>query len=529
MTDDISAAVSARMRRVGSKDTPPEMALRRALWARGLRYRTANAHLPGKPDIVSRARKLAVFVDGDYWHGAQWRRRGLACLEEQFLRATRRDYWLAKIRRNMARDARVTRDLLRDGWTVVRLWESDVERDVERCADIVMSGIDGDPSPTGRELAPRKTVADFFAGIGLHRYALERHGWSVAFANDMDPAKRATHDAHFQDDESHYVVANVHHVAASDVPSVSLAVASFPCNDLSLAGSRRGLAGPQSSAFWGFTRVVEEMGDRRPPLIMLENVPGLLTSRNGDDLEAALEALNDLGYSVDLFILDARHFVPQSRRRVFVVATVDTCLEPPSEPTPAVESALRPRAVAGFISSRPHIRWAIRTLPDLPECELTLVDILDDLAPTSDAWWSDERAAYLLSQMSPKHRATADAMIASDRVAHGAVFRRVRKGVTRAELRADGIAGCLRTPRGGSARQILFQAGRGSYAARLLTGRECARLMGADDYRLDGSLNRALFGFGDAVCVPVIEWIARYYLDPVINEMIRSVPLRAGE
>jgi DNA (cytosine-5)-methyltransferase 1 len=97
-----------------------------------------------------------------------------------------------------------------------------------------------------------------------------------------------------------------------------------------------------------------------------------------------------------------------------------------------------------------------------------------------------------------------------------------------AELRTDGIAGCLRTPRGGSGRQILFKAGKGEYFVRLLTPRECARLMGADDYRISGSLNQALFGFGDAVCVPVIEWIAGNYLNPVINELIHGVRLKSS-
>jgi len=87
-----------------------------------------------------------------------------------------------------------------------------------------------------------------------------------------------------------------------------------------------------------------------------------------------------------------------------------------------------------------------------------------------------------------------------------------------AELRTDGIAGCLRTPRGGSGRQILFAAGRGRYAVRLLTPRECARLMGADSFRIVVPLNQALFGFGDAVCVPVIRWIANNYLTPVWEE-----------
>jgi DNA (cytosine-5)-methyltransferase 1 len=345
----------------------------------------------------------------------------------------------------------------------------------------------------------------------------------------MDGAKRRMHDAHFRDDVSHYNVLDVHDVASVDVPDVTLAIASFPCNDLSLAGSRRGLAGPQSSAFWGFTRVLGAMGARRPPLVMLENVPGFLTSRGGKDLEAALEALNDLGYAVDVFVVDARYFVPQSRRRVFVIGNRDArAWAAPTEDAAVPESPTRPRAVLDFIARHPGIRWRLRALPDPPTRTSSLSDVLEALPSSDAAWWSADRVAYLLSQMSPRHRAVADGMIDGEDVTYGAVFRRVRSGCTRAELRTDGLAGCLRTPRGGSARQILFQAGRGHYATRLLTGRECARLMGADDYHLDGSLNQALFGFGDAVCVPVIRWIARYYLDPVVNELLRGVPLSAN-
>jgi DNA (cytosine-5)-methyltransferase 1 len=122
--------------------------------------------------------------------------------------------------------------------------------------------------------------------------------------------------------------------------------------------------------------------------------------------------------------------------------------------------------------------------------------------------------------MSDRHRALADEMIAGNRTSYGTVFRRVRNGKSMAEMRTDGIAGCLRTPKGGSARQILFCAGKGSYAVRLLTPRECARLMGAGEFKLDEkkSVNQALFGFGDAVCVSVVEWISRNYLSPLLDE-----------
>jgi DNA (cytosine-5)-methyltransferase 1 len=121
--------------------------------------------------------------------------------------------------------------------------------------------------------------------------------------------------------------------------------------------------------------------------------------------------------------------------------------------------------------------------------------------------------------MSPRHRAIANSMINGKRWSYGTVFRRVRNSKSMAELRVDGLAGCLRTPRGGSGRQILFKAGKGECFARLLTPRECARLMGADDYMIHARSNQALFGFGDAVCVCVISWIAKNYLNPMFEDL----------
>ena len=157
-------------------------------------------------------------------------------------------------------------------------------------------------------------------------------------------------------------------------------------------------------------------------------------------------------------------------------------------------------------------------MPRLPKRRISLSDIIEELPHNSSFWWDKERAEYLLRQMSPRHRAVADEMIAGREVRFGTVFRRVRKGRSMAELRTDGVAGCLRTPRGGSGRQILFAAGRGRFAVRLLTPRECARLMGAGEFKIEAPVNQALFGFGDAVTVPVIAWIARNYLTPAWEE-----------
>jgi DNA (cytosine-5)-methyltransferase 1 len=369
---------------------------------------------------------------------------------------------------------------------------------------------------------PKKTFAEFFAGVGLMRIGLERQGWKIAFANDICPDKYEMYAAHFEDADDHFVIEDIHTLKADEVPTVTLATASFPCNDLSLAGARAGLKGSQSSAFYGFIRVLRELGRRRPRFVLLENVTGFLSSRSGADFRGALLELNRLGYSVDPFIVDALHFVPQSRARLFVVAELQpqdeiSFVQEKVKGAGFFESELRPRALAEFIFNNPGIKWRLRDLPPLPKSRRRLTSILENLQDDAPEWWNEKRTAYLLNQMSQRHRTIADRMISSAGWSFGTVFRRVRAGGSMAELRVDGIAGCLRTPRGGSGRQILVKAGFGEFYARLLTPRECARLMGADDFVISGSLNRALFGFGDAVCVPVIEWIAENYLNFAID------------
>lgn len=362
--------------------------------------------------------------------------------------------------------------------------------------------------------------AEFFAGIGLMRMGLERSGWQCAFANDIDPKKFEMYAQMFPNASDHFVLDDIRNLQVSRLPEVTLATASFPCTDLSLAGRRAGLAGAHSSALWPFLEVLHQVEQLRPRLVLLENVPGFLTSHGGADLKSALVSLNRLGYEVDAFILDAVNFVPQSRPRLFVVGSyrpVKSLLRERKQPIFG-ESEVRPAALAGFILSNPDIRWSIRDLPRLPSRTTKLPDILESLPDESREWWSLDRASYLLTQMSPRHRELADRMIYSEDYSFGTVFRRVRNGKSMAELRVDGIAGCLRTPKGGSGRQILFEGGKGRYRVRLLTPRECARLMGADEFPISVSSNQALYGFGDAVCVPVVDWIARNYLNPALGD-----------
>ena len=122
-------------------------------------------------------------------------------------------------------------------------------------------------------------AAEFFAGIGLVRMALQRAGIDVVWANDIEPIKERIYSENFG--TADFRLGDVRQLRGSDLPDVDVATASFPCTDLSLAGWRRGLAGSGSGMFWEFARVLWEMGDRRPQAILLENVPGFVTSHGG--------------------------------------------------------------------------------------------------------------------------------------------------------------------------------------------------------------------------------------------------------
>jgi DNA (cytosine-5)-methyltransferase 1 len=472
-----------------------------------------------------------VFIDGDYWHGRQWQTRGHATLSAQFRGVHNRSYWVRKIRGNIKRDVDRTSALLLRGWRVLRFWESDIAARLDECVATVTLALDGTRARASRRRTGEKAFAEFFAGIGLVRLALERRGWRAVFSNDIDPQKHEMYAHNFRGDPpGQYHLGDVRELRGTDVPDIALATASFPCTDLSLAGRRNGLAGEQSGTLWQFLRILDEMGRRKPPLVLLENVPGFLSSHGGRDFRNALREMARLGYGCDAVMMDALWFVPQSRLRLFVIG-VQEGVGPFSvaEQMGFYQSRTRPKELAQRILTEGDILWRVRSLPEPPRAEHHVEEILEEIPEDSPTWWSAERVDYLLAQMSARHRAVISEMMQSHPYHYGTVYRRMRHGRSMAELRTDGIAGCLRTPRGGSSRQILVRAGKGFCKARYMTPREYARLQGVpESYRINVPMNQALFGFGDAVCVPVVEWVAEHYLDPVMSELLRGVVLYAA-
>lgn len=369
----------------------------------------------------------------------------------------------------------------------------------------------------------RPVAAEFFAGIGLVRMGLEAAGFKVAWSNDIERDKRDMYLGHFGDQDGHtFVLGDIADVVGSDMPTnLALAWASFPCTDLSLAGWRRGLRGRESSTFWHFTRVLEEMGDGRPPVVALENVTGLATSHGGKDLAAAVAELNRLGYSVDILTLDARRFVPQSRPRLFIVGAIDP---PADELVP--NSELRPDWLQAPFSD-PTLRTHRAALPAPPPLLTSgLSSVVERMAEDDDRWWGADRVSAFLSSLSEIQAKRLQALREGSDFSYRTAYRRTRNGVPMWEVRADDISGCLRTARGGSSKQALVEAGKGQVRVRWMTPLEYARLMGAGEYRLDGiRRNQALFGFGDAVCVPVVTWLAEHYLMPLVNKTMQRRPV----
>lgn len=125
------------MKNIHSKDTKIEIKLRKALWKKGYRYRKNYSKLPGKPDIALTKYKIAVFCDSEFFHGKDWE-----VLKPRILKGVNSDYWLNKISRNMERDQEVNQKLLFLGWTVIRFWGKDINKNVDECVKVIEETIE---------------------------------------------------------------------------------------------------------------------------------------------------------------------------------------------------------------------------------------------------------------------------------------------------------------------------------------------------------------------------------------------------
>lgn len=367
-----------------------------------------------------------------------------------------------------------------------------------------------------------KTFLEFFAGIGLVRLGLEKAGWKCLFADDNDPEKVRIYINNFG--VEHINDKDIEVLKAGDIPTAALATASFPCQDLSEAGPHKGIRGSRSGLFWDFVRILRGMGTSRPPLVLLENVKGFLTEKKGRNLVLAIRALNKLGYVCDALVIDGKYFVPQSRPRIFVVGIskrAATRLRLPSDLAPAQEHPFRPTRILQLQRDYSSLEWFSLELPLAPHQYVGFEQILDpsETVPPS-YWFSEEETNRHIKMMPLRHKEKLDSLSLQRRFAAVTMYRRMRKGEQKAELRFDNNAGCLRSARGGSSKQFVVVINQGKFRIRKLTVPELRRLMGLpESFFLPSNYNAAYRALGDAVVVPTIEWVARNILDPLFEHV----------
>lgn len=338
------------------------------------------------------------------------------------------------------------------------------------------------------------TMHEFFAGSGLVAYGL-KNMFAPIWANDISPQKANVYDANFYSD--HFLLEDIKNVRGADLPYAHLSWASFPCQDLSLAGSIGGIDACRSGLVWEWLRVLDEMPEK-PRILLVENVSGLLSTSSGNNYRKLHVALTDRGYDCGAIVLNASLFLPQSRPRVFVIAVQRGC-DIPEELVGTGPCWVHSKTAAELGKTLPGWIWWHTEKPQ--KHHNTLKDIVEPNVP-----FDKDSVIRLIPE---KHRMALE----KQDMVYATGYRRTRNGQQQLELRFDGIAGCLRTPEGGSSKQFLVVKRNGEVHARLLTVREAARLMGApDSFILPGAYNDGYKAMGDAVALPVARFIGERFL-----------------
>ncbi|MFB8277223.1 DNA cytosine methyltransferase [Nocardia colli] len=403
---------------------------------------------------------------------------------------------------------------------------------------------------------------EFFAGGGMARAGLGAN-WKCLLANDFDDKKVAIYNKnwHPSPSESDPCV-----MVPGDVAGLTVEVArkhgdadlvwgSFPCQDLSLAGNGAGLSGERSGSFHPFWNLVKgfRAAGAAPRVVVLENVVGALTSEKGQAFSTLGNELEEAGYNFGAVVINASHWVPQSRPRLFIIA-VDKSQSIPDQlimdgpDGPWHTTALR--TAYGHLTPAAKKSWRWWDLPEAPAKRdeyQTFAELIEGDEPEGVNWNSPEVTERLVSVlMNPVNQAKVEAAKKYTKEKGGrrvgTVYKRmrpegkviavvdgkeIREKVQRAEVRFDEVAGCLRTPTGGSSRQTILVVEGDSVRSRLLSPREAARLMGlSDDYQLPERYNDAYHLAGDGVAVNVVRFLAENLIEPLVTA---PAVLRSGQ
>lgn len=369
------------------------------------------------------------------------------------------------------------------------------------------------------------TFYEFFAGGGMAHAGLGTN-WNCLFANDFDRKKCDSYIRNWGGDA--LVCGDVAKLKVKDLRGrANLAWASFPCQDLSLAGGGAGLRGDRSGTFWPFWRLMDSLiaDGRAPDIIALENVTGTLTSHGGKDFEAICNSFVKSGYRFGAVVIDAALFVPHSRPRLFVVGVREGVTIPHGLIGDGASAQWHPKALRTAFDMLPSTvkdSWLWWRLSPPALSNTRFADLIET-TPASVTWHSEAETQKLLSMMSTVNLAKVQHAKRTGRKMVGTIYKRTRfdatgQKVQRAEVRFDDIAGCLRTPGGGSSRQLILVVDGKTVKSRLISSRETARLMGLpEDYRLPEKYNEAYHLTGDGVVVPVVRHLAEQLFEPLLR------------
>jgi len=305
---DPSDSTSKTMQKIPSKDTSLEKKFEIALIRERINYCKPDQlieNIVGNPDFILPRFRIAIFCDGDFWHGYSFNKEKIN---------NNQDFWSAKIEKNILRDNEVTYGLKKSKWKVFRFWEHEIMKDVDSCIETITDYIDKN-FPEEDNLF---TFVDLFSGIGGFRIPLEELGGKCLGFSEIDKNAIETYKNNFigrrnSDEVELGSITNINKLPFE----VDLIVGGVPCQSWSVAGKMRGFDDPRGKLWNDSIRVVEF---NRPKAFIFENVKGLIDPRNKTNLDLIIESFEKIGYNVKFKLLNSYDFgLPQNRDRIFIV------------------------------------------------------------------------------------------------------------------------------------------------------------------------------------------------------------------
>ena len=372
------------------------------------------------------------------------------------------------------------------------------------------------------EKQERLRTIDLFSGGGSVHLAMEAAGFTTAFANDFCPEKRETFATNFP--HVRLDGRSITDVRGHELPRAGTMLGCPPCQDHTKSGRRLGYAGERGILAFEVVRLVRELAvlGRAPGVVVFENVLGLLELDDGKDFAALVEAMMIEGYDVGALVIDAKLFVPQSRRRVFIVAVRSGTPLPPGLKAGRLSQRWHPlllRRAHEALSAGARRCWHWWTIPMPPRRTTMLADLLEP-ATAVEGWLPEAKVAGMVALLPATEHAKIERAL--EKGIHVGIIKERRKGldarqVRHSEMFFDGCARCLQKSEGGNRQRLVFLDGAAPSGMRIrdFTPRERARLTGLpEDYVLPGN-RRSRQLAGDAVVVPVYEWLARHLILPL--------------